>query len=156
MKSRLLVGTVISLFSSICMADIGTGPTMSATVESTCTISSQDVNFGELDFIRKNSVFKLGSFANVRCSLGTTYKMRVDADATKKRLLKSTTTNTPIEYRFYKAGTEVLLGADGANDFIEGVGNGLYQRIDFDVSINPNQQIKPGYYTDRATVYLTY
>lgn len=155
---KIRLGMFIAFMSMIGSANsqLATGPQVGAMVEATCDINSQNISFGQLDFINNLGSFRVSSIANVRCTLGTGYKMKVETEADKKRFMKSEQTDDVVAYHFYKSGTMVKLGSDENDDYIEGVGNGLYQRINFDVEVLPNQNVKPGIYVDIATIYITY
>lgn len=129
-----------------------------ANVEETCDLRAENIHFGELDFINKAGTFEMGTYANVRCTLGTVYRLKIETvdKSRKSRYLTSTTTTDRIEYNFYKKGTNILLGDSGDGDYIEGSGNGLYQRIDFDAKISSDQNIKAGLYSDTVTVNIVY
>lgn len=150
----LILSANISTAQNISM---GTGQAV-AVVEDMCDLNAPNIHFGELDFINKSGTFEISSFANVRCTLGTVYKLKIETidKERKSRYLISATTPDRIEYNFYKKGTNILLGDSGDNDYIEGSGNGLYQRIDFNAKIDSNQNVRAGLYSDIVTINVLY
>lgn len=157
MKSKHLAVFIATLaLTGLSYAQINTGPQVGAIVEENCDINAQNISFGQLDFINNLGNFRVSSFANVRCTLGTGYKMKVETDDDKKRLMKSRTNEDVIAYHFYKPDTQILLGSEDNGDYIEGVGNGYYQQIRFDVEVLPKQNVKPGVYVDVANIFITY
>lgn len=137
-------------------AQVFAGPSIIANVEENCDVNTQNIDFGLIDFISNLGEFKVSSYANVRCTLGTVYKLQVSTDNDKKRFMRSATTSDTIAYQFFKPNTTALLGSTGDDDFIPGTGTGVYQRVPFSVGIIPNQNIKPGIYLDVATIFISY
>lgn len=128
------------------------------TVDEICELNTVDLHFGELDFIKKSGTFRVGGYVNIRCTQGTSYKLSVETinKSTGTRYLISAATPDKIEYNFYKKGTNQLFGDSGNNDYLEGVGSGIFDRVDFDAKIDSNQNIIPGNYRDTVTISVHY
>jgi spore coat protein U-like protein len=159
-KIKLIAGLVcLSTFNVVHAANSSAPMQVSATIESKCLVSSQDMLFGNVQLDSPSSLMPIPSNFNVQCTKDTAYSIYWDsglnaASVGAERRLKHTTLN---EYVTYK----LSIGSDAVNPYIpvitgygQGVGAGIIKQITG--TINASQIAPAGNYTDIVTMTIEY
>ncbi len=159
MERRLvlpLCAAVLLPFSASA-AQVSTPLEIMATVSSTCTVTSAQVDFGVYNGPRANSTGEVV----VTCNDGVPFSVGLDgglnSDGANRRMADSGGNYLP--YRLTYLGGE--WGDDGITNSYRGApvqssGTGAPEAFTVDALIFANQEVPPGVYTDTVTVTVAF
>lgn len=132
--------------------------TVSATVLDSCSVSANDLDFGNYDPVA-GAPLDAATTVVVTCTNGTGYDVALDAGlgagatiATRRMTAGAET----LDYSLYTDAGRTDLWGEAGGDLVSGVGNGAAQTLNVYGRVPINQPAPAGDYEDTITVTVTY
>ena len=161
MKKTLLA--IVCSLPMLALADSGTTVVAgSAFVNSTCTVTATNLNFGSVQSAPSGELHST-SMVSSTCTKETSYTMSFNtgsqSDYHNRAMTGSKSGNTDLlAYNIYQDTAHANILGDGTNStyLVSLMGDGTPQNLTVYGSIPLNQYITPDDYTDNLTVTLSY
>jgi spore coat protein U-like protein len=166
--NRIYLLFCLATFAQLTAAATATGTfSVTATVNSTCTVGTSNVAFGTYDPSSGSANNASGS-VSVTCTTGSTYSIALDAGGNaggasvfSNRRMKAGTSNY-LPYQLYLDSGHATVWGDGTNSSSLNpasgtyTGNGSAQGYTVYGQLTAGQYVAPGSYTDTVNVTVTY
>jgi len=154
----LAAGIAVPAMAGTATSDLG----VSATVTSTCTISTTSVNFGTYDPLA-SSILGATGIVSTTCTLGTPVQITLgqglnpatgSTDAAPARQMKSSTNY--LKYNLYQDTAGLIVWGNTVETSVSTLGTGLAVPTTVYGKITANQNVPAGTYSDTVIATVTY
>ena len=160
LKTGFLAVALCPLACAVAGASTATSTmAVSATVVSSCTVSTTPMSFGNYN----NTLLTSTATVTATCSNTTPYNVGLNAGTasgatvTTRAMFVSGTPSVVLNYGLYSnSGHTTNWGMTVGTDTVTGTGNGSAQAITVYGQIPAGQLVAPGSYTDTITATITY
>jgi spore coat protein U-like protein len=152
----ILLGVPPLSWAATATATIG----ISANVPTSCTVSTDPVNFGTVSSV--TAIAHAAGMIRARCSNSTAYTIAINAGLAPGAIFASrrmlSASGVGLVYSLYTESARTNVWGDGTGGSVlpTGVGTGTTQGYPVYGRIPAGQTVLPGSYTDTVTVTLTF
>ena len=161
-KTQLLLCLLTCSAGTLNAATVTSDLSVTATVSSTCVVSTSPVAFGTYNPSSASDSVSTGT-VTITCTNGTTYTVSLDAGANESsagnvgtRRMKANTSDY-LPYQLYKDEAHTAVWGDAGADILGSqTGNGSAQAISVYGVVLKNQYVSAGSYVDTVVVTITY